>query len=83
VASDLPVFRELLTDKKNALLIDPQDSIALANALTELSKNAPLRAQLAENVRKMNFGEESWLSIAAKTIECYKFVQRLQLWYND
>ncbi|WP_353063653.1 glycosyltransferase family 4 protein [Tunturibacter psychrotolerans] len=79
VASDLPVFRELLTDKENALLVDPQDSLALANALTELSKDAPLRAQLANNVRSMNFGEESWLSIAAKTIECYKFVQRGQL----
>jgi glycosyltransferase involved in cell wall biosynthesis len=79
VASDLPVFRELLTDKENALLVDPQDSLALANALTELSKDARLRAQLAENVRSMNFGEESWLSIAAKTIECYKFVQRRQL----
>ncbi|MBB5329662.1 glycosyltransferase family 4 protein [Tunturiibacter gelidoferens] len=79
VASDLPVFRELLTDKENALLVDPQDSLALANALTDLSKDAPLRAQLAENVRSMNFGEESWLSIATKTIECYTFVQRPQL----
>ncbi len=77
VASDLPVFRELLTDKENALLVDPQDSRALANALTELSQDARLRSRLAENVRSMNFGEESWLSIAAKTIECYKFVQRL------
>lgn len=77
VASDLPVFRELLTDKENALLVDPQDSRALANALTELSQDARLRARLAENVRSMNFGEESWLSIAAKTIECYKFVQGL------
>jgi glycosyltransferase involved in cell wall biosynthesis len=79
VASDLPVFRELLTDKKNALLVDPKDSIAFANALTELLNNAPLREQLAEEVRKMTFGEESWLSIAAKTIECYKFTQFLQL----
>jgi glycosyltransferase involved in cell wall biosynthesis len=83
VASDLPVFRELLTDRENALLIDPKNSIALANALTELSNNAPLRQQLAENVRSMNFGEESWLSIAAKTIECYKLVQPAQLWYKN
>ena len=83
VASDLPVFRELLTDRENALLVDPQDSLALANALIELSKNDLLRKQLAENVRSMNFGEESWLSIAAKTIECYKFVQNLQLWYKN
>jgi glycosyltransferase involved in cell wall biosynthesis len=83
VASDLPVFRELLTDKENALLVDPQDSLALANALTELSENDLLRKQLAENVRSMNFGEESWLSIAAKTIECYKFVQNRKLWYKN
>jgi glycosyltransferase involved in cell wall biosynthesis len=79
VASDLPVFRELLTDKKNALLVDPQDSAAFANSLTELLNNARFREQLAENVRAMNFGEESWLSIADKTIECYKFTQFLQL----
>jgi glycosyltransferase involved in cell wall biosynthesis len=73
IASNLPVFRELLTDRKNALLVDPQNSIGFANALTELLNDAPLREQLAENVRNMNFGEESWLSIADKTIECYKF----------
>ena len=75
LASDLPVFRELLTDKKNALLVDPNNSIAFASAITELLNNAPLRERLAEDVRKMNFGEESWLSIAAETIECYKFTQ--------
>jgi glycosyltransferase involved in cell wall biosynthesis len=79
IASDLPVFRELLTDKKSALLIDPQNSIGFANSLTELLNNTPLREQLAEDVRKMNFGEESWQSIAAKTIECYKFTQFVQL----
>ena len=36
VASDLPVFRELLTDRQNGLLVDPQNSEALAGALLEL-----------------------------------------------
>ena len=36
VASNLPVFRELLTDRENALLVDPQDCDALAGALVEL-----------------------------------------------
>ena len=83
VASDLPVFRELLTDQETAFFFDPQKSAALASALTQLLDDALLREQLAENVRKMNFGEESWLSIADKTIECYKFVQPLQLWYKN
>ena len=38
VASDLPVFRELLIDRENALLVDPQNSSELAVALTELSQ---------------------------------------------
>jgi glycosyltransferase involved in cell wall biosynthesis len=75
VASNLPVFRELLTNRKNAMLVDPQSPRELAEALIELSRDALLRQQLAGNVRQMNFGEESWRSIANKTIECYKFFE--------
>lgn len=78
VASDLPVFRELLTHRKNALLFDPQSPAELAEALIELSRDALLRQQLAGNVQQMNFGEESWMSIAIKTIECYKFFESTQ-----
>jgi glycosyltransferase involved in cell wall biosynthesis len=83
VASDLPVFRELLTDRENVFFFDPQRPVELAKALTQLRDDALLRERLAENVRTMNFGEESWLSIADKTIECYKFVQPLRLWYKN
>jgi glycosyltransferase involved in cell wall biosynthesis len=67
IASNLPVFRELLTDRKNALLVDPQDAATLAAALTELSSDFALRQQLAANVQAMDFGDRSWLSIAKKT----------------
>jgi glycosyltransferase involved in cell wall biosynthesis len=75
VASDLPVFRELLTNRENALLVDPQNSSALSGALTELSKSFALRQQLASKVEAMHFGDQSWLSIAAKTIACYESSQ--------
>jgi glycosyltransferase involved in cell wall biosynthesis len=78
VASNLPVFRELLIHRENALLVDPQSPAELADALIELSRNTLLRQQLARNVRQMNFGEESWRSIANKTIECYKFFESRQ-----
>ena len=71
VATDLPVFRELLTDRENALLVPPQNSAALAVALIELTQNPTLREQLAANVRAMDFGDRSWLSIANKTIATY------------
>jgi glycosyltransferase involved in cell wall biosynthesis len=74
VASDLTVFRELLTDRKNALLVDPQDSAALAAGLMELSDNFPLRQRLATNVQAMDFGDQSWLSIGKKTVEAYENV---------
>jgi glycosyltransferase involved in cell wall biosynthesis len=74
VASDLPVFRELLTDRENALLADPQDCDALAGALVELVQDAALRERLAGNVRAMDFGDESWQMIAKQTMEVYRRV---------
>lgn len=71
LASNLPVFRELLTDRESALLVDPQDTAALAAALIELSTDSSLRQRLAANVQAMNFGDRSWLSIAKKTRDFY------------
>jgi glycosyltransferase involved in cell wall biosynthesis len=76
VATDLPVFRELLTDRENALLVPPQDSAVLGAALTELIEDAALRERLAVQVRAMNFGDESWLSIAKKTLAVYEEASR-------
>jgi glycosyltransferase involved in cell wall biosynthesis len=74
VASDLPVFRELLTNGENALLVDPQNSAELAGALTKLIQDRVLREQFAQKVREMNFGDQSWLSIAKKTVQTYESV---------
>lgn len=72
VASDLPVFRELLRDRENALLVDPQDAEQLALALIALVGNPQLRIELAGRVRAMNFGDESWRSIAKQTATAYE-----------
>ena len=72
VASDLPVFRELLADRENALLVDPENSSMLAGAIIELLQSRVLRERLAGRVREMNFGEESWRLIARKTAEVYE-----------
>jgi glycosyltransferase involved in cell wall biosynthesis len=74
IASDLPVFRELLTNGENALLVDPQNSAELAGALTKLIQDRVLREQFAQKVREMNFGDQSWLSIAKKTVQTYESV---------
>jgi glycosyltransferase involved in cell wall biosynthesis len=71
VASDLPVFRELLIDGENCFLVNPDDSEALASALLKLIERKDLRDQFATRIRDMYFGDASWLSIANKTISTY------------
>src|SRR6185312_5017173 len=72
VASDLPVFRELLTSRENALLVDSQNPDALGEAISELVQDQDLRKRLSRNVQEMNFGNRSWLAIAEKTIQVYE-----------
>jgi glycosyltransferase involved in cell wall biosynthesis len=74
VASDLAVFRELLRDEENALLVNPEKTEELASALIRLIGSAELREELAANVRAMNFGDTSWLSIAKKTMATYESI---------
>lgn len=59
LASDLSTFRELLTHRENALLVDPEDSVQPAGALIELVQNASLRERRASRVQEMNFGDQS------------------------
>lgn len=71
VASDLPVFSELLTHNENSLLVPAGDTSALADALIIVAKDRYLRERLAAKVAAMNFGEQTWLSIAAQTTHVY------------
>ena len=71
VASDLPVFRELLTDGESAWLVDPQRHGDLAEALTLLTGDVERRERLEVKIRAMNFGDASWLSIAKETKNVY------------
>lgn len=71
VASDLPVFRELLTDDVNALLVKPADPDALASALLRVVQEPRLSERLRGNVADMRFGEQSWTKIAADTEQVY------------
>ena len=72
VASDLPVFRELLEDGRNARLVAPADPAQLASALVTLVQNRTERERLASAVRDMQFGTESWCGIAKTTAELYR-----------
>lgn len=49
VASDLPAFREILTDRQNALLVPPDDPEALAAAIRQLQADPGLANRLARS----------------------------------
>ncbi len=74
VASDLPVFRELLTDGETALLVNPADPAQLADALLRVTQDPNLRAQLTRNVEAMHFGDQVWEQIAQQTLLVYQRV---------
>jgi len=48
IASDLPSLREVLTDGRNALLVEPEDPVALASAIREVSGNPSLSQKISE-----------------------------------
>ena len=71
VASDLPVFRELLCNRENALLFDLERKDSLSEAFIELVRDPVLRNSLAASVKTLDFGDKSWRHIATKTMEVY------------
>jgi glycosyltransferase involved in cell wall biosynthesis len=73
VATDLPVFRELLHNRENGLLV-AQEPAALAAAILELANDPALRDRLADAVRAMDYGDSSWSAIARDTIAVYRQV---------
>ncbi len=75
VASDLPVFREILTDGESALLTAAGDPAALGRALMEATQDVGLRGRMSQQVKEMKFGDNSWLTIAEKTAAIYTLLQ--------
>jgi glycosyltransferase involved in cell wall biosynthesis len=71
VASDLPVFREALKDRENARLVKVSQRNQLASVLIELAQDVEQRERLAQQVREMNFGDETWQNIARATFATY------------
>jgi glycosyltransferase involved in cell wall biosynthesis len=64
VASRLPVLCEVLRDRGNALLAEPEDVDGWAAALRELAADAGLRARLAEAARGDLLRHHTWTARA-------------------
>ncbi len=67
LASDLPVFREVLSES-NAVLAPPEDADVWARALDDLSAHPERRAMLGEQARK-DAAQYSWTERARRSLE--------------
>jgi len=77
IASNTPVFREVIKHRYNGMLIDVNVD-NLSNAILDLYKNEDLRRELAKNARK--FAEENldWDIIAKQTLKIYEELDKFK-----
>ena len=68
ICSDMPVLREVLKDKQNALLCNPENIDSWVEALIVLSENENMRIQLGENAQRDFARRYSWHSRAEKLL---------------
>jgi glycosyltransferase-like protein len=70
VATDLPVFREYLTDGRDALLVPPADTYELAKAMRRVVEDDALRQRLVDGGREVA-RRFTWEASARRHLEIY------------
>jgi len=75
IASDLPSAREILSDRKNALLIPPDDAEAWGRGMAELLGNRVLAEELAARAFE-DVKEYTWEKRAEKIIRYLRCLRR-------
>ncbi len=68
VASNFPVLKEVLSDRKNSLLVELDNSNALRNAINELRTNPELAKSIAEQAQK-DVEQYSWQARAERILQ--------------
>ena len=71
ICSDLPVLREILSDRTTALLVAPNDLDAWVDAIKELDLNENLSIQLSENAWRLANKKFSYKQRARSIMSLY------------
>ncbi|MDE1713283.1 glycosyltransferase, partial (plasmid) [Chromobacterium amazonense] len=71
IASDFPVWREIVADAGCGLLVDPQDAAAIAAAINELLGDEERMRQLGESGKRAVLSKYSWAAEADKLVALY------------
>lgn len=75
IASNIPVHHEILGD--TAILLEPCDSIGMANACLQLLKDEKMHKDLSQRGIKRAY-EFSWERTAKQTLEAYKLARKIE-----
>ena len=71
VASDIPGYRDVLTDGVQGRLVPAGDALALAEALRAMALDAPARARMARAAAE-SAERYAWPRVAGEVLECYE-----------
>jgi glycosyltransferase involved in cell wall biosynthesis len=74
VASDVGGLSDVVIHGETGLLVPPEDSCALAEALLHLLQNPELRQKMSQNARDLAHRKFGWSAIAAQTRAVYEEV---------
>lgn len=74
VASDLDQMSEILEDDKTALLVEPNNVAAVADAILKLVQNKTLREELGKNAREEVCSKYTWKMHTQKIIDALYMV---------
>jgi glycosyltransferase involved in cell wall biosynthesis len=72
IASDVPGCREIVLNEKTGLLFPVDDAAALANAMSQLASDPPLRARCADAARNLVVNKLAADVIGRQTVELYR-----------
>jgi phosphatidyl-myo-inositol alpha-mannosyltransferase len=70
VASDIPGYREVVTDETGAL-VPPDDAEALAETIASLLDDEPARVERGRCARERAVSEYAWPLLAGRLADCY------------
>jgi mannosylfructose-phosphate synthase len=72
VASKFGGIKHVITNEKNGMLINPEDSDEFANSIIKLLKDDEYRAKLGREANRLIVEKYSWEAMAEAHIELYK-----------
>jgi len=71
IASDFPVWREIVDDAGCGVLVDPQDPHAIAAAINSLMADEDRMRQLGEAGKQAVLQKYSWAAEGRKLVDLY------------